>query len=264
MGTAVVLGELTASLVSPTVSPVTAVGGAVIDTVPPGVKEWAISLFGTADKVALLGGMALVIAALAALSGVLEVRRRFAGVTLIAVFGAVGLVAVLSRADLTANAIPVPVLVALVGMALLRWLIRRLLEWQPDAGRRPAGGAGPGGERPPRRRRPRRTPRPAPRTLRPMTPRPPGAVSCWRWAGRPPSPPSPVCSPPRSGEPPPSSVNVRSKLVAPGARRPGAAHPGRRRDPAGRAGPARDAEQGLLPDRHRPARPAGGPGANGR
>lgn len=138
VGTAVVLGELTASLVSPTVSPVTAVGGAVIDTVPPGVKEWVISLFGTADKVALLVGMALVIAALAALAGVLEVRRRFAGVILIAVFGAVGLVAVLSRADLTANAIPVPVLVALVGIALLRWLIRKLLEWQPVAGEVPA------------------------------------------------------------------------------------------------------------------------------
>ena len=134
VGTAVVLGELAASLVSPTVSPVTAVGGAVIDTVPPGVKDWAISLFGTADKVALLGGMALVIAALAALSGVLEVRRRFAGVILIAVFGVVGLVAVVSRADLTANAIPVPVLVALVGIALLRWLIRKLLEWQPSGG----------------------------------------------------------------------------------------------------------------------------------
>ncbi|SDP10096.1 DMSO/TMAO reductase YedYZ, molybdopterin-dependent catalytic subunit [Arthrobacter sp. ok909] len=131
IGTAVVLGELTASLVSPTVSPVTAVGGAVIDAVPPGVKEWVISVFGTADKLALLGGMVLVIAALAALSGVLEVRRRFAGVAVIAVFGAVGLVAVLSRADLTANAIPVPVLVALVGIALLRWLIRKLEMWLP-------------------------------------------------------------------------------------------------------------------------------------
>jgi len=133
VGTAVVLGELAASLVSPTVSPVTAVGGAVIDAVPPGVKEWVISIFGTADKLALLGGMSLVIAALAALSGVLEVRHRFAGVAVIAVFGAVGLVAVLGRADVTANAIPVPVLVALVGIALLRWLIRKLLAWQPAA-----------------------------------------------------------------------------------------------------------------------------------
>jgi DMSO/TMAO reductase YedYZ molybdopterin-dependent catalytic subunit len=139
VGTAVVLGELAASLVSPTVSPVTAVGGAVIDAVPPGVKEWVISVFGTADKLALLGGMALVIAALAALSGVLEVRRRFAGVAVIAVFGAVGLVAVLSRADLTANAIPVPVLVALVGIALLRWLIRKLEGWLPAPDGAPDG-----------------------------------------------------------------------------------------------------------------------------
>ena len=126
-----VLGELTAGLVSPTVSPVTAVGGAVIDAVPPGVKEWVISVFGMADKAALLGGMSLVIAALAALSGVLEVRHRFAGVAVIALFGAVGFVAVLGRADVTANAIPVPVLVALVGIALLRWLIRKLLAWAP-------------------------------------------------------------------------------------------------------------------------------------
>ncbi len=141
VGTAVVLGELTASLVSPTVSPVTAVGGAVIDAVPPGVKEWVISVFGTADKLALLSGMSLIIAALAALSGVLELRRRFAGVTVIAVFGAAGLLAVLSRADLTANAIPVPVLVALVGIALLRWLIRKLEMWLPatdEAGASPA------------------------------------------------------------------------------------------------------------------------------
>ena len=90
VGTGLALGELAAGLVSPSLSPVTAVGGAVIDAVPPGVKDWAISLFGTADKVALLGGMGLVIAALAALSGILELRRRFAGVAIIAVFGAGG------------------------------------------------------------------------------------------------------------------------------------------------------------------------------
>lgn len=140
VGTGVVLGEVAAGLVSPSVSPVTAVGGAVIDVVPPGVKDWAISLFGTADKVALLGGMALAIAALAALSGVLELRRRFAGIAVIAVFGAVGLVAVLGRAEATAIAIPIPLLVAALGIALLRWLIRRLGEWQAgSSGADPAG-----------------------------------------------------------------------------------------------------------------------------
>ncbi|MDN4645479.1 molybdopterin-dependent oxidoreductase [Arthrobacter sp. PsM3] len=134
VGTGVALGELAAGLVSPSLSPVTAVGGAVIDAVPPGVKEWAIALFGTADKVALLGGMGLLIAALAALSGIVELRRRFAGVAIIAVFGAVGLVAVLGRAELTANAVPVPLLAAAVGMVLLRWLVGRLGEWRTDAG----------------------------------------------------------------------------------------------------------------------------------
>ncbi|MCB5274392.1 Sulfoxide reductase catalytic subunit YedY [Arthrobacter sp. SO5] len=133
VGAGVALGEVAAGLVSPSVSPVTAVGGAVIDAVPPGVKDWAISLFGTADKVALLGGMALAIAALAALSGLVELRRRFAGVAIIAVFGVVGVVAVISRSDVTANAIPVPLLVAVAGMVLLRWLIRKLGEWQASA-----------------------------------------------------------------------------------------------------------------------------------
>ncbi|WP_354188609.1 molybdopterin-dependent oxidoreductase [Arthrobacter sp. UYCu712] len=129
-----VLGEVAASLLSPSVSPVTAVGGAVIDAVPPGVKDWAISLFGTADKVALVAGIVLAIAGLAALSGVVELRRRFAGVAVIAVFGAVGVVAVLGRPEVTAVAIPIPLLVAAVGIGLLRWLIRRLAEWQADAG----------------------------------------------------------------------------------------------------------------------------------
>jgi DMSO/TMAO reductase YedYZ molybdopterin-dependent catalytic subunit len=133
VGTGVVLGEVAAGLLSPSVSPVTAVGGAVIDAVPPGVKDWAISLFGTADKVALLGGMALAIAGLAALSGILELRRRFAGVAVIAVFGAVGVVAVLGRAEATATAVPIPLLVAALGIGLLRWLIGRLRDWQAVA-----------------------------------------------------------------------------------------------------------------------------------
>ncbi|MCU1531841.1 MAG: oxidoreductase [Arthrobacter sp.] len=150
MGAAVLLGELAAGLVSPSVSPVTAVGGAVIDAVPSGLKDWAISVFGTADKVALLAGMALLIAALAALAGILEFHRRFAGAAVLAVFGGVGLVAVLGRAEVTASAIPVPLLVALVGIGLLRWLIGKLGEWQLEPGRpEPEGTASSRTERPP-------------------------------------------------------------------------------------------------------------------
>ncbi len=148
VGTAVVLGEIASSLISPSVSPLTAVGGAVINAVPPGVKDWAVALFGTADKVALLGGMALVIAGLAALAGVAELRRRFAGVAVIAVFGVAGLVAVLGRAEATTYAIPVPVLVALLAVALLRVLIRRLQDWTAAAAAGSGAGAAPGPEGP--------------------------------------------------------------------------------------------------------------------
>jgi DMSO/TMAO reductase YedYZ molybdopterin-dependent catalytic subunit len=137
VGSAVVLGELLAGIFSPSLSPLTAVGGAVIDAVPPGVKDWAVALFGTADKVALLAGMALVMAALAALAGVLEYRRRFMGAVVVAVFGLVGLVAVLTRAQATLNAIVLPVLTAVVAGVLLRFLIRRLQEWG-SAGAEPA------------------------------------------------------------------------------------------------------------------------------
>ncbi len=133
VGCGLVLGELAAALVSPSVSPVTAVGGAVIDAVPPGVKDWAVSLFGTADKLALLVGMSLVIAAVAALAGVLEWRRRFAGLAVVAVFGLAGAAAVLGRAEATPIAVPVPLLDAAAGMMLLGWLIRKLRDWQGSA-----------------------------------------------------------------------------------------------------------------------------------
>ncbi|HBH57528.1 MAG TPA: oxidoreductase, partial [Arthrobacter bacterium] len=109
----------------------TAVGGAVIDAVPPGVKDWVISLFGTADKAVLLAGMLLVIVALGALAGILEQRRRFAGAAVIAVFGLVGLAAVLTRAQMTAAAAVVPLIAALAGALLLGLLIRRLHEGLP-------------------------------------------------------------------------------------------------------------------------------------
>lgn len=155
VGTGLALGELAAGFVSPSLSPVTAVGGAVIDAVPPGVKDWAVSLFGTADKIALLGGMGLLIAALAALSGMVELRRRFAGVAIIAVFGVVGLVAVLGRAELTVNAVPVPLLAAVLSLVLLRWLVRRLGEWQTGGALPPAD---PGLEAAPETTAPRQAP----------------------------------------------------------------------------------------------------------
>lgn len=128
-----VLGELLAGFASPSLSPLTAVGGAVIDAVPPGVKDWAVSLFGTADKAALLAGMALVIAALAALAGVLELRRSFSGAAVVGIFGLVGAAAVLTRAQMTPISVALPLVAAAVGVVLLRFLAGKLRAGDPAA-----------------------------------------------------------------------------------------------------------------------------------
>ncbi|UTT70928.1 molybdopterin-dependent oxidoreductase [Arthrobacter sp. DNA4] len=142
----VAAGELLAGFASPSLSPLTAVGGAVIDAVPPGVKDWAIALFGTADKAALLAGMALAIAALAAVAGVLERRQRFAGAAVMGIFGLAGVAAVLTRSQATPAALMLPLLAAAVAVVLLRFLARRLQAWEDlepgDAG---PGGGGPAG-----------------------------------------------------------------------------------------------------------------------
>lgn len=125
-----VLGELLAGFISPALSPVTAVGGAIIDRVPPSFKDWAIAVFGTADKLALVAGMGLVMAALGAAAGVLEDRRRFAGAAVVGVFGALGLLAVMTRAQATMNAAALAAASAVAAGALLRFLVRRLQDWR--------------------------------------------------------------------------------------------------------------------------------------
>ncbi|MFJ6793018.1 molybdopterin-dependent oxidoreductase [Streptomyces sp. NPDC091268] len=95
------LAELAAAAVRPESSPVTAVGGVVVDRTPAPVKEWAIRRFGAADKLVLTLGIVVVLAALAALVGWLAVRRPAAGLPLAAGFGVLGAAAALSRPEAT-------------------------------------------------------------------------------------------------------------------------------------------------------------------
>src|ERR1700758_4406117 len=74
-----------------------AVGSAVIDFPPGPVKEWAISTFGTADKLFLSITMLAVMAALAAAAGSWETRRRPICSAVIALGGVAGCAAILSR-----------------------------------------------------------------------------------------------------------------------------------------------------------------------
>jgi DMSO/TMAO reductase YedYZ molybdopterin-dependent catalytic subunit len=82
-------------------SPVLDVGDRVIDAVPVPVKELAIAWFGTADKVALLVGIGLVLAIYAAVVGIIAVRGHLrAGLVGVCLFGVLGAAATLTaRAD---------------------------------------------------------------------------------------------------------------------------------------------------------------------
>ncbi|WP_253469219.1 molybdopterin-dependent oxidoreductase [Paenarthrobacter sp. A20] len=131
-GAGIAAGELTAGFLSPLVSPVTALGGAVIDAVPPAVKDLAVQLFGTADKVVLIASIGIVAGLLAALAGVLERRRAGWGLVLAGLAGAAGLTAVVTRAQASPQAALAPIVAAVVTMLLLRTLIRRLTTWAPS------------------------------------------------------------------------------------------------------------------------------------
>ncbi|MFE1229951.1 molybdopterin-dependent oxidoreductase [Streptomyces sp. NPDC058745] len=136
------VAELVTAAVRPEASPVMAVGGAVIDHTPAGVKDWAIRNFGESDKIVLQLGILVVLALLAAAVGLLALRHRRAGAAAVLVFGAIGAVAAVSRPDSDSVVDALPSLVgAVAGAALLYVLIGRLLA--PRAGSSPerAGGA---------------------------------------------------------------------------------------------------------------------------
>jgi DMSO/TMAO reductase YedYZ molybdopterin-dependent catalytic subunit len=120
------IGELTAAFVAPESSPFAAIGGALIDLAPAWAKDAAIALFGTADKIALLAGIALVMLALAALAGMLEARRPPWGLVLVAAFGVVGAAVATTRTDAGSLAW-LPSAVAGAAGAGALWLLIRVL-----------------------------------------------------------------------------------------------------------------------------------------
>lgn len=91
------VGELVAALVGPTSSPVIAVGSAFIDATPRPVKDFAIETFGERDKLALIVGTLGFVVVFALVVGVLARRDRRIGVAGIALFGALGGLAAVTR-----------------------------------------------------------------------------------------------------------------------------------------------------------------------
>ncbi|CCH35305.1 molybdopterin-dependent oxidoreductase [Actinosynnema sp. NPDC047251] len=121
---ALAAGHLVAGLVGPTASPFLAVGNTAIDFTPTPLKDFAVRTFGTYDKLVLLVGMAVVIAAVAVVAGLLSRTSPLPGTILATALGALGVAAVLYRPDLGQLAVLAPVAAGVVGVLVFRWLHR--------------------------------------------------------------------------------------------------------------------------------------------
>ncbi|WP_104116345.1 molybdopterin-dependent oxidoreductase [Arthrobacter sp. B1805] len=124
----VVLGiaELVGAFFRASATPVIAMGSTFIDFTPPWMKDFAIRTFGTNDKLALLVGMAVTIAILAAILGIVAMKRWILGVAGVLLMGSIIVACVLTRAGASLpDAIPTVVGTA-AGLLALRWLTARL------------------------------------------------------------------------------------------------------------------------------------------
>jgi DMSO/TMAO reductase YedYZ molybdopterin-dependent catalytic subunit len=95
--TALGVGQFVAGLTGADGSPVVAVGQLEIDFTPSWLKNFAVSDFGSNDKVVLVGGILVLLALLAAVIGEAATRRLSYGMAGLAVFAVVGLTAAATR-----------------------------------------------------------------------------------------------------------------------------------------------------------------------
>lgn len=120
------VGELVAAATGGPSAPLVAVGGVAVDAAPTPVKEFAVTVFYTYDKLALQAGIVLVLALFAAIIGVLAMRRLRYGLAGVAVFGVIGVLASATRAGAT-WAYPLPTVAGALTAAGLLVLLRRTL-----------------------------------------------------------------------------------------------------------------------------------------
>jgi len=128
-----------------TPSPIPAVGSAFIDQTPPWLKDFAVSSFGTSDKLALFVSMGVVLVAVCAAIGLVSRTRHTLALVLLALVGALGAAAVLSRAGAAPQDIGPTVIGALVGVRTLGRFDRSAEEPDGSVTRRrvlAGGGAG--------------------------------------------------------------------------------------------------------------------------
>lgn len=133
------VAEVLAAILSPTASPLFSAGSLVIDLAPSWLKESVIAVFGTADKPVIIASVALLVAALAALAGLVERAKPPWGRVIVAAVGGLGLVAAMTRAGSSVvSAIP-SIAAILVGVWVLAVLIRRSVAVDSSVGARSQG-----------------------------------------------------------------------------------------------------------------------------
>jgi DMSO/TMAO reductase YedYZ molybdopterin-dependent catalytic subunit len=121
------VAELVAIVTGPLTSPGIAVGGAIIDLVPESLKHFAITLFGTYDKLALQIGTLLLLVLAGVGLGFLARRRLTLALCLVAAFALLGLVSAVTRYDAGWTAVFPSVLAGTTGALTLRTLTLRSL-----------------------------------------------------------------------------------------------------------------------------------------
>ncbi|MFC6149419.1 MULTISPECIES: molybdopterin-dependent oxidoreductase [Mumia] len=132
-------------------TPVIAVGNAVVARTPGFLKDFAVRQFGENDKAVLLGGMAVVLVALAAVAGWIGLTRPRVAVGLVV---ALGVLAALATAVDTTTSAPIavallaPLVTTVVGVAALLQLLRPLQAGATQPVERRPGDAAPLERRP--------------------------------------------------------------------------------------------------------------------
>jgi len=123
-GVAIGAAVLAAAFVRPQASPVIAIGDAVLGRAATGVKTFALQSFGGNGKLLLLTGIYLVFAILAMAIGLLARRRLAGGVAGMAMLGAVGAFAALTRPESHATDVIPSLIGGVAGAAVLVLLVK--------------------------------------------------------------------------------------------------------------------------------------------
>ena len=116
-------GQLLAAFIEPESSPPLAVGAAVVDLTPEPVKQWAISTFGSGDKLFLMLVVALVAAVLPAVAGLVSRWSPRPGSIVLGVLGGTCAIAALTRPVATFMSALPSAAAAIVAIVVLRRLL---------------------------------------------------------------------------------------------------------------------------------------------